>query len=128
MSWGRRPKVNAVNCTFTCLKVAVDSADYSSMNFTECEFDHNRVGFMLRGDSKINVTSSIFKDNHKASVVMGKPNRGVVERRGTPRAELRMWRTTFKSNDVFFGDDRPWLFEEHGKASSPPTHYSYSRT
>jgi len=47
-------------------------------------------------------------------VVMGKPNRGSVERRGPPRAELRIRGTTFKSNDVFFGDDRPWLFEEKG--------------
>jgi hypothetical protein len=114
MSWGKGPKVNAINSTFTCLKVAVDSADFSTMNFTECEFDHNRVGFMLRGHSKINVTDSIFSDNHKASVVMGKPNRGSVEKRGPPRAELRIRGTTFKSNDVFFGDDRPWLFEEKG--------------
>lgn len=41
-SWGKKPKVDAVDCTFTELKVAVDSADFSHLNFTRCTFYHNR--------------------------------------------------------------------------------------
>lgn len=69
---------------------------------------------MVRGNSNINITEATFKDNHKASFIMGIPNRGSVARRGPPKAQLRVLNTTFQSNDVFFGKDRPWVFEEHG--------------